>query len=158
MQTIKRLPQSVHSSLRSSVILSDLPRVIEELIYNSIDANASKVLLYMWRREKAMYNVFYAMHYHQHTFILFEFQIDIAVNIRTCYVKVEDNGMYLSFSFFCKKSYMFIFQKHYCHTSYELQVVVLHEMNWFSWEKNIVSQNLLLLLFICYLSQFSFIS
>ena len=50
-----------------------------------------------------MYNVFYAMHYHQHTFILFEFQIDIAVNIRTCYVKVEDDGMYLSFSFFCKK-------------------------------------------------------
>jgi DNA mismatch repair ATPase MutL len=46
------LPKSVHSSLRSSVILSDLPRVIEELIYNSIDANASKVLLYMWRREK----------------------------------------------------------------------------------------------------------
>ncbi|KAG0544770.1 hypothetical protein BDA96_02G305200 [Sorghum bicolor] len=60
MQTIKRLPKSVHSSLRSSVILSDLPRVIEELIYNSIDANASK--------------------------------IDIAVNIRACYVKVEDDG------------------------------------------------------------------
>jgi len=60
MQTIKRLPKSVHSSLCSSVILSDLPRVIEELIYNSIDANASK--------------------------------IDIAVNIRACYVKVEDDG------------------------------------------------------------------
>ncbi|PWZ38451.1 hypothetical protein Zm00014a_038171 [Zea mays] len=60
MQTIKRLPKSVHSSLRSGVILSDLPRVIEELIYNSIDANASK--------------------------------IDIAVNIRACYVKVEDDG------------------------------------------------------------------
>lgn len=103
MQTIKRLPKSVHNSLRSSVFLSDLPRVIEELIYNSIDANASKVLLYMWRREKATYNVFYAMHYHQHTLILFEFQIDIAVNIRACYVKVEDDGMYLSFPFFCKK-------------------------------------------------------
>jgi hypothetical protein len=58
----------------------------------------------MWRREKAMYDVFYAMHYHQHIFILFEFQIDIGVNIRTCYVKVEDDGMYLSFSFFCKKN------------------------------------------------------
>lgn len=45
MQTIKRLPKSVHSSLRSTIILSDLPRVVEELIYNSIDANASKVLL-----------------------------------------------------------------------------------------------------------------
>ncbi|CAN6175249.1 unnamed protein product [Urochloa humidicola] len=60
MQTIKRLPKSVHSSLRSSVVLSDLPRVVEELIYNSIDANASK--------------------------------IDIAINIRACYIKVEDDG------------------------------------------------------------------
>ncbi|PVH64799.1 hypothetical protein PAHAL_2G358900 [Panicum hallii] len=60
MQTIKRLPKSVHSSLRSSIVLSDLPRVVEELIYNSIDANASK--------------------------------IDIAINIRACFVKVEDDG------------------------------------------------------------------
>uniref|UniRef100_A0ACD5YCS6 Uncharacterized protein n=1 Tax=Avena sativa TaxID=4498 RepID=A0ACD5YCS6_AVESA len=43
MQNIKRLPKSVHSSLRSSIILSDLPRVVEELIYNSIDANAKKI-------------------------------------------------------------------------------------------------------------------
>jgi len=74
MQTIKRLPESAHSSLRSSVVLSDLPRVVEELIYNSIDANASK--------------------------------IDIAINIRACYVKVEDDGMhlcYLSLCFFLAK-------------------------------------------------------
>ena len=51
MQTIKRLPESVHSSLRSSVVLSDLPRVVEELIYNSIDANASKVLLSNMEKE-----------------------------------------------------------------------------------------------------------
>jgi DNA mismatch repair protein MLH3 len=44
MQSIKRLPKSVHSSLRSSIILSDLPRVVEELIYNSIDAKAKKVV------------------------------------------------------------------------------------------------------------------
>ncbi|KAF0905827.1 hypothetical protein E2562_008874 [Oryza meyeriana var. granulata] len=60
MQTIKRLPKSVHSSLRSSIILFDLSRVVEELLYNSIDANASK--------------------------------IDISVNVRACYVKVEDDG------------------------------------------------------------------
>uniref|UniRef100_A0A0D9XGH5 MutL C-terminal dimerisation domain-containing protein n=1 Tax=Leersia perrieri TaxID=77586 RepID=A0A0D9XGH5_9ORYZ len=60
MQTIKRLPKSVHSSLRSSIILFDLSRVVEELVYNSIDANASK--------------------------------IDISVNVRACYVKVEDDG------------------------------------------------------------------
>ncbi|GJN34574.1 hypothetical protein PR202_gb23250 [Eleusine coracana subsp. coracana] len=56
----KALAQNVHSSLRSSIILSDLTRVVEELIYNSIDANARK--------------------------------IDIAVNLRACYVKVEDDG------------------------------------------------------------------
>ncbi|KAL6844606.1 hypothetical protein ACP4OV_025265 [Aristida adscensionis] len=60
MKTIKRLPENVHSSLRSSTILSDIPRVVEELIYNSIDANASK--------------------------------IDVEVNVRACYVKVEDDG------------------------------------------------------------------
>ncbi|PNT65097.1 hypothetical protein BRADI_4g37263v3 [Brachypodium distachyon] len=60
MQTIKRLPKSVHSSLRSSIVLSDLLRVVEELIYNSIDANAKK--------------------------------IDISLNVRSCYVKVEDDG------------------------------------------------------------------
>uniref|UniRef100_A0A0A9GEC1 Uncharacterized protein n=1 Tax=Arundo donax TaxID=35708 RepID=A0A0A9GEC1_ARUDO len=60
MATIKRLPKNVHSSLRSSIILSDLSRVVEELIYNSIDANATK--------------------------------INIEVNVRACYVKVEDDG------------------------------------------------------------------
>ncbi|KAL5201189.1 hypothetical protein ABZP36_035543 [Zizania latifolia] len=60
MQTIKRLPKTVHSSLRSSIILFDLSRIVEELVYNSIDANASK--------------------------------IDILVNVRACYVKVEDDG------------------------------------------------------------------
>uniref|UniRef100_A0A0E0IND2 MutL C-terminal dimerisation domain-containing protein n=1 Tax=Oryza nivara TaxID=4536 RepID=A0A0E0IND2_ORYNI len=60
LETIKRLPKSVHSSLRSSIVLFDLSRVVEELVYNSIDANASK--------------------------------IDISVNARACYVKVEDDG------------------------------------------------------------------
>ncbi|XP_062198745.1 DNA mismatch repair protein MLH3 isoform X2 [Phragmites australis] len=43
MKIIKRLPKNVHSSLHSSIILSDLPRVVEELMYNSIDANATKI-------------------------------------------------------------------------------------------------------------------
>lgn len=44
MGSIKRLPDSVHSIVRSSVILFDLPRVVEELIYNSIDSGSTKVL------------------------------------------------------------------------------------------------------------------
>ncbi|KAI3843397.1 hypothetical protein MKX03_024291 [Papaver bracteatum] len=43
MRTIKQLPKDVYSSLRSSVVLFDLTRVVEELIFNSIDANATKV-------------------------------------------------------------------------------------------------------------------
>ena len=44
MQSIKRLPRSVHGPLRSSIVLFDLPKVVEELIYNSIDAGATKVM------------------------------------------------------------------------------------------------------------------
>ncbi|XP_073102954.1 DNA mismatch repair protein MLH3 isoform X1 [Elaeis guineensis] len=60
MQSIKRLPRSVHGPLRSSIVLFDLPKVVEELIYNCIDAGATKVY--------------------------------VSINIRACYVKVEDDG------------------------------------------------------------------
>ena len=80
---------------------------------------------------------------------MYQFQIDIAINIRACYVKVEDDGMhlcYLSLSlslcfFLAKKSWRGYHFKKIIAILYKSQVVVLHEMNWFSWEKNIVSQN-----------------
>lgn len=37
------MPEAVHSSVRSGIILFDLTRVVEELIYNSLDAGATKV-------------------------------------------------------------------------------------------------------------------
>lgn len=43
MSTIKPLPQSLHSSVRSGIVLFDLTRVIEELVFNSLDAAATKV-------------------------------------------------------------------------------------------------------------------
>uniref|UniRef100_A0A1D1ZIW5 DNA mismatch repair protein Mlh3 n=1 Tax=Anthurium amnicola TaxID=1678845 RepID=A0A1D1ZIW5_9ARAE len=43
MKRIKHLPGSVHTSLRSSVFLFDMTRVVEELILNSLDAGATKV-------------------------------------------------------------------------------------------------------------------
>ncbi|XP_034683209.1 DNA mismatch repair protein MLH3 isoform X6 [Vitis riparia] len=43
MRSIKPLPEAVHSSVRSGIILFDLTRVVEELIYNSLDAGATKV-------------------------------------------------------------------------------------------------------------------
>lgn len=45
MQSIKSLPEAVRSSVRSGIILFDLTRVVEELIFNSLDAGASKVTL-----------------------------------------------------------------------------------------------------------------
>lgn len=44
MRSIKHLPRDVYSSLHSSVIFFDLTRVVEELVSNSIDAGATKVM------------------------------------------------------------------------------------------------------------------
>ncbi|KAF3789103.1 DNA mismatch repair protein [Nymphaea thermarum] len=43
MGRIEQLPRSVYSSLQASVYLFDLTRIVEELIYNSIDARSTKV-------------------------------------------------------------------------------------------------------------------
>ncbi|KAL8194076.1 hypothetical protein R6Q57_026318 [Mikania cordata] len=45
MRSIKLLPESVRSSMRSGIILFDLTRVVEELVFNSLDAGATKVIV-----------------------------------------------------------------------------------------------------------------
>lgn len=45
MRSIKVLPESVRSLMRSSTILFDLTRVVEELVFNSLDAGATKVIV-----------------------------------------------------------------------------------------------------------------
>ncbi|KAG4153610.1 hypothetical protein ERO13_D03G001700v2 [Gossypium hirsutum] len=47
MGSIKPLPDAVRSSVRSASILFDLTRVVEELIFNSLDAAASKVSVFL---------------------------------------------------------------------------------------------------------------
>ncbi|KAM0949892.1 putative ribosomal protein S5 domain 2-type [Dioscorea sansibarensis] len=47
MKDLKRLSQNVCNSLRSSVVLFDLPRVVEELIFNSVEACATKVFIHL---------------------------------------------------------------------------------------------------------------
>lgn len=42
---IKPLPESVKSSVRSGILVFDLTRVVEELIFNSLDAGATKVVV-----------------------------------------------------------------------------------------------------------------
>ena len=48
MGDIKHLPEAVHSSVRSGVVLFDLTRVVEELIFNSLDSGATKVKKIQW--------------------------------------------------------------------------------------------------------------
>ena len=45
MEGIKSLSGSVHSSLRASVFLFDIARIVDELILNSLDAGATKVTI-----------------------------------------------------------------------------------------------------------------
>lgn len=43
MSAVKPLPGAVHSSMRSGMVLFDLASVVEELVFNSVDAGAKKV-------------------------------------------------------------------------------------------------------------------
>ncbi|GMI86304.1 MUTL protein homolog 3 [Hibiscus trionum] len=47
MGSIKPLPEAVRGTVRSASILFDLTRVVEELIFNSLDADASKVSVFL---------------------------------------------------------------------------------------------------------------
>ncbi|XP_047973390.1 DNA mismatch repair protein MLH3 isoform X1 [Salvia hispanica] len=43
MRSIERLPETTHSSVRSGVVICDLTRIVEELVFNSLDAGATEV-------------------------------------------------------------------------------------------------------------------
>ncbi|KAL3525170.1 hypothetical protein ACH5RR_013542 [Cinchona calisaya] len=43
MRRIKPLPEAIRSSVRSGIIVYDVTRVVEELVFNSLDAGATKV-------------------------------------------------------------------------------------------------------------------
>ncbi|XP_068468695.1 DNA mismatch repair protein MLH3 isoform X3 [Phaseolus vulgaris] len=47
MASIKPLPETVRSSLRSGIFLFDFTRVVEELVFNSLDARATKVSVFV---------------------------------------------------------------------------------------------------------------
>ncbi|RDX87164.1 DNA mismatch repair protein MLH3, partial [Mucuna pruriens] len=47
MATIKPLPEAARSSLRSGISLFDFTRVVEELVFNSLDARATKVSVFV---------------------------------------------------------------------------------------------------------------
>ncbi|KAJ6305195.1 hypothetical protein OIU78_020686 [Salix suchowensis] len=47
MGIIKRLPVSVRSTMRSGILVFDLTRVVEELVFNSLDAGAKKISVYV---------------------------------------------------------------------------------------------------------------
>ncbi|KAL6586460.1 hypothetical protein OROMI_001448 [Orobanche minor] len=43
MKSIERLPEAIHNSVRSGIVICDLARIVEELVFNSIDAGSTKV-------------------------------------------------------------------------------------------------------------------
>ncbi|CAN7016041.1 unnamed protein product [Brassica rapa subsp. trilocularis] len=47
MNTIKPLPEGVRHSMRSGIIMFDMARVVEELAFNSLDAGATKVSIFV---------------------------------------------------------------------------------------------------------------
>ncbi|KAK7307431.1 hypothetical protein VNO77_40485 [Canavalia gladiata] len=47
MASIRHLPEAVRSSVRSGIFLFDFARVVEELIFNSLDARATKVSVFV---------------------------------------------------------------------------------------------------------------
>ncbi|XP_012574609.1 DNA mismatch repair protein MLH3 isoform X3 [Cicer arietinum] len=47
MATIRPLPEALRSSIRSGISLFDFTRIVEELVYNSLDARASKVSVFV---------------------------------------------------------------------------------------------------------------
>ncbi|CAH8315012.1 unnamed protein product [Eruca vesicaria subsp. sativa] len=47
MKTIKPLPEGVRHSMRSGIIMFDMARVVEELVFNSLDARATKVSIFV---------------------------------------------------------------------------------------------------------------
>lgn len=46
MRCIERLPEDIHNSVRSGVVICDFSRLVEELVFNSLDAAATKVFHY----------------------------------------------------------------------------------------------------------------
>ncbi|KAK2657642.1 hypothetical protein Ddye_010694 [Dipteronia dyeriana] len=47
MGAVKRLPEALRNTVRSGVVLFDLTRVVEELVFNSLDAGAKKVSVFL---------------------------------------------------------------------------------------------------------------
>ncbi|XP_061346039.1 DNA mismatch repair protein MLH3 isoform X2 [Gastrolobium bilobum] len=47
MASIRPLPEAVRSSVRSGIFLFDLARVVEELVFNSLDARATRVSVFV---------------------------------------------------------------------------------------------------------------
>jgi len=90
MASIKPLPEAVRSSLRSGIFLFDFTRVVEELLFNSLDARATKVSL-----ERAVKSALASRILGIPIELCFFFQVSVFVSVGRCYLKVVDNGNFL---------------------------------------------------------------
>lgn len=55
MRSIERLPETTHSSVRSGVVICDLTRIVEELVFNSLDAGATEVMFSLLKESWCCY-------------------------------------------------------------------------------------------------------
>ena len=90
MASIKPLPETVRSSLRSGIFLFDFTRVVEELVFNSLDARATKVSL-----EREVKSALASRIRGIPIELCFFFQVSVFVSIGKCCLKVVDDGKFL---------------------------------------------------------------
>lgn len=90
MKTIKPLPEGVRRSMRSGIIMFDMTRVVEELVFNSLDAGATKVKPKSNRfSSSGSENLFVIVLIENRNICC---QVSIFVGVVTCSVKVVDDG------------------------------------------------------------------
>jgi len=104
--SIKPLQEAVRSSLRSGIFLFDFTRVVEELVFNSLDARATKVSL---ERElkSALASRIRGIPIELCSFL----QVSVFVGVGRCYLKVVDDGTFL-LVFIYRNERLFIFLVH----------------------------------------------
>lgn len=90
MKTIKPLPECVRHSMRSGIIMFDMTRVVEELVFNSLDAGATKVHINQILLRRFISSCFFFFWNSAYRYLYF--QMSIFVGVVSCSVKVVDDG------------------------------------------------------------------
>ncbi|KAL6521458.1 hypothetical protein OROGR_018027 [Orobanche gracilis] len=87
MKSIERLPEALHNSVRSGIVICDFARIVEELVFNSLDAGSTKrksnPCLHKWKKPVTS---------GLKPLVPDSPQVSVSVGVGNYYVKVDDNG------------------------------------------------------------------